>query len=124
MELILFIGIQAAGKSTFYTRRLFDTHLRLDLDMLRTRHCERSVLQTCLATQQRLVVDNTNPTLAERAAYIAPARAAGFRVTGYFFEPPPGAASNATRPRPTGTARRPVRHPQAPATTEPGRRLR
>ncbi len=89
MELILFIGIQAAGKSTFYTRRFFDTHLRLNLDMLRTRHRERSLLQACLATQQRVVVDNTNPTLAERAAYIAPARAAGFRVIGYFFEPDP-----------------------------------
>ncbi|MBA1272520.1 AAA family ATPase [Stutzerimonas azotifigens] len=87
MELILFIGIQAAGKSTFYTRRFFDTHLRLNLDMLRTRHRERSLLQACLATQQRVVVDNTNPTLAERAVYIAPARAAGFRVIGYFFEP-------------------------------------
>jgi len=101
MELILFIGIQAAGKSTFYTRRFFDTHLRLDLDMLRTRHRERSVLQTCLATQQRLVVDNTNPTLAERAGYIAPApaRAAGFRVTGYFFEPDPRGSEQRNKAR-------------------------
>ena len=31
------------------------------------------------------MVDNTNPTTARRAVYIALARAAGFRVTGYYF---------------------------------------
>lgn len=89
MEMILFVGIQAAGKSTFYRRQFFDTHLRLNLDMLRTRHRERTLLTACLQTQQRLVIDNTNPSVAERAAYIGPARAAGYRVIGYFFEPDP-----------------------------------
>jgi hypothetical protein len=32
------------------------------------------------------VVDNTNPTPADRARYVAPARAAGFRVIGYLVE--------------------------------------
>lgn len=101
MEMILFVGIQAAGKSTFYQRQFFDTHLRLNLDMLRTRHRERTLLQACLQTQQRLVIDNTNPTIVERAAYIGPARAAGFRVIGYFFEPDPAgcAARNKSRAR-------------------------
>ncbi|MGH9944114.1 MAG: hypothetical protein ACRD9R_17355 [Pyrinomonadaceae bacterium] len=30
-------------------------------------------------------MDNTNPTVTERARYIAPARAAEFRVIGYYF---------------------------------------
>lgn len=86
MQLVLFIGLQATGKSSYYRHRYVDTHVRLNLDMLRTRHRESVLLQACLTAQQPLVVDNTNPTRADRARYIAAARAAGFAVTGYFFE--------------------------------------
>lgn len=89
MEAVLLIGIQGAGKSTFYLRRFFHTHVRLSLDLLRTRHHERMLLEACLGVGQPLVVDNTNVAAAERARYILPAKAAGFRVTGYFFEPDP-----------------------------------
>lgn len=86
MQLVVFCGIQATGKSTFYQQRFFHSHVRLSLDLLRTRHREQRLLQVCLETQMRCVVDNTNPTRAERATYIAPARAAGFGVVGYFFQ--------------------------------------
>ena len=86
MEAIIFIGIQASGKSTFYQSRFFHTHLRLSLDMLKTRHREEGLLRACLTLQQPFVVDNTNPTVADRARYLLPARAAGFRVAGYYFE--------------------------------------
>lgn len=89
MEMILFTGIQAAGKTTFYLQRFFDTHVRISLDLLRTRHREALFMQACLASRQRFVVDNTNPTREERARYIEAARDAGFRVIGYFFEPEP-----------------------------------
>lgn len=89
MEAVLLIGIQGAGKSTFYLRRFFHTHVRLSLDLLRTRRRERILLEACLDAGQPLVVDNTSVTAAERARYILPAKAAGFRVTGYFFEPDP-----------------------------------
>ena len=85
MEAIIFAGLQASGKSSFYRERFFATHLRVNLDMLKTRHREALLLRCCLAMQQRFVVDNTNPTIAERARYIAPAREAGFRVVGYDF---------------------------------------
>ncbi|MFP5339741.1 MAG: AAA family ATPase [Gammaproteobacteria bacterium] len=87
MEAILLIGIQGSGKSTFYRERFFDTHLRVSLDLLRTRHRERRILQVCLETNMRFVVDKTNVTAAERGHYIALARAARFKVVGYFFEP-------------------------------------
>jgi predicted kinase len=86
MEAVIFVGIQASGKSTFYRERFFATHVRISLDLLRTRRRERSLLDWCLDHQQPFVVDNTNPTAAERAVYIAPAQAAGFRVVGYVFE--------------------------------------
>ena len=86
MEAVIFIGLQGAGKSTFYRERFFDTHLRINLDMLRTRHRERRMLQSCIETQLRFVVDNTNPTHAERQVYIQAARQAKYRVIGYYFQ--------------------------------------
>lgn len=85
MEAIIFSGIQASGKTSFYRERFFSTHVRLSLDMLRTRHRERLLFEACLAAKQSFVIDNTNPAVAERARYIVPARAAGFRVVGYYF---------------------------------------
>lgn len=85
MEAVLFIGVQGAGKTTFYRQRLFDTHLRLSLDMLRTRRRQQLLMETCLATKQRFVVDNTNVRRSERAVYIAAAKLARFQVTGYYF---------------------------------------
>ncbi|RSK39512.1 AAA family ATPase [Hymenobacter perfusus] len=86
MQLVLFCGIQATGKSTFYQQRFFHSHVRISMDLLRTRHRERRLLELCLETQQCCVIDNTNPTQAERAVYLAAARAAGFEVVGYFFQ--------------------------------------
>ncbi|OUJ74738.1 ATP-binding protein [Hymenobacter crusticola] len=86
MQLVVFCGIQATGKSTFYQRQFFHSHVRISMDLLRTRHRERRMLELCLETKMRCVIDNTNPTRAERAAYIEPARAAGFEVVGYFFQ--------------------------------------
>lgn len=85
MEAVLFIGVQGAGKTTFYRQRFADTHIRISMDMLRTRHREAGLYRACLAYKQPVVVDNTNPTVEERQRYIAPARAARFRVIGYCF---------------------------------------
>ena len=42
--------------------------------------------KACIETGQRFVVDNTNPTRAEREVYHRAAKAAGFRVVGYYFQ--------------------------------------
>jgi len=86
MEAVIFVGLQGAGKSTFYRERFFATHLRINLDMLKTRHRESRFLQACIETRQPFVVDNTNATRAERHVYIEAARHAGFRAIGYYFQ--------------------------------------
>lgn len=85
MEMILFVGAQGSGKSTFYRQRFFNSHLRVSLDMLKTRHRERLIVKACLDSKQRFVVDNTNPTAADRSKYIALAKSHGFRIIAYFF---------------------------------------
>ena len=86
MEAVIFVGVQGSGKTTFYRERFFDTHVRISLDMLRTRHREQLLLAACLAAQQSFVIDNTNPLPGDRARYIGRARDAGFRVVAYLFE--------------------------------------
>jgi len=85
METIVFTGIQAAGKSTFFKACFVDTHIRINLDMLRTRHREKLLIDACLQAKQPYVVENTNLTREERARYIPSAKRAGFRVIGYAF---------------------------------------
>ena len=86
-DAIVFVGLQGSGKSSFYTQRFFQSHVRINLDMLKTRHRETVLLQACIEMKQHFVVDNTNPTLGEREKYIRPARKAGFRIIGYYFAP-------------------------------------
>ena len=86
VEMIIFIGIQAVGKSEFYKQYFYDTHIRINLDMLKTRHREKLLIEACIAAKQPFVVDNTNPTEADRGKYISLAKASGFRVVGYYFQ--------------------------------------
>lgn len=85
MELAILIGIPATGKTTFSTSVLARTHVRICRDVVKTKHREWSLFQTCLETGTPVVLDNTNVTRAERARFIQPAHAAKFRVVGYFF---------------------------------------
>jgi predicted kinase len=86
MEAILFTGIQATGKSTFYQQYFSDTHLRINLDMFKTRHREDIILKACIEAKQRFVVDNTNPSVENRQKYIILAKKAGFKIIGYYFQ--------------------------------------
>lgn len=86
MEAVIFIGLQAAGKSSFYREKFSDTHIRINLDMLKTRHRESILFNACLEAKQPLVIDNTNPTVEERKRYILPAKEKGFKIIGYYFK--------------------------------------
>lgn len=82
----MFIGIQASGKSTFYESHFAETHLRINLDMLKTRNRERILFEACIEIGQCLVIDNTNVTVRDRARYLAVAASSGISVRGYYFE--------------------------------------
>ena len=56
MEVLVLMGLQATGKSSFYRERFFRTHVRISLDLLRTRARERAFFETGLRTGQRLVI--------------------------------------------------------------------
>ena len=86
MECIVFIGIQASGKTEFYKQNFLKTHVRISLDMLKTRHREEVLLTACIQARQPFVVDNTNPTAEDRCKYIFAARKGKFKTIGYYFQ--------------------------------------
>src|SRR5579872_6904854 len=48
MEAVILVGIQGAGKSTFYQERFSGTHARINLDELKTRAREKEFFAECL----------------------------------------------------------------------------
>ena len=83
--LYIMIGIQGSGKSEFCRRFLPDV-FRVNLDTLKTRNNERKAVEECQHKMISYVVDNTNPTRADRERYIPSAKALGYRIVGYFMQ--------------------------------------
>ena len=85
-QVVIMIGIQGSGKSTFCKKHLGIKFLHVNLDTLKTRHQEKLLIEECFRNKASFVVDNTNPTKQDRARYIPSAKEAGYRVIGYFME--------------------------------------
>ncbi|MBU1221591.1 hypothetical protein KKF34_08995 [Myxococcota bacterium] len=85
MEAVMFIGIQATGKSSFYRANFHDTHVRINLDMLKTRHREKKLFECCMEIKQSFVLDNTNLSKKLRQNFIAPILENGIKLKGYYF---------------------------------------
>lgn len=86
MEAIIFCGVQASGKSTFYKQYFFNSHLRISLDLLNTRYKESLFINMALQVQQKVVIDNTNPSRMDREKYIKIFKDKKYRVIGYYFQ--------------------------------------
>ncbi len=99
MELILLIGLQAAGKTTFYRQRLADGYTHISMDLLRNNpHPARrqaQLIERALQAGESIVLDNTNPTAEVRAPLIALGKQYGHTIIGYYF--PPDIASSLRR---------------------------
>ena len=89
MELVLFIGLQGSGKSSFYRLRFAQTHVLVSKDLwphaLRKEARQQRYIAEALAVGRSVVVDNTNPSPEVRAPLIALGHAHGARVVGYGF---------------------------------------
>ncbi len=115
MDLVIFIGLQATGKSTFYRARFAATHVLVSKDLMgrggKRKGASKSARQaeqvmSALAAGRSVVVDNTNPTPEDRADLIALARAHEVWVVGYLFTSPLRDALERNRAR-AGKARVP-----------------
>lgn len=109
-EVVILIGLQAAGKSTFYRARFAPSHALVSMDLLRNNRRpgrrQLVLLDEALRTGRSVVVDNTNPSPQDRAALIDLGRRYGARVIGYYFAPEPTASLERNRAR-EGRARVP-----------------
>jgi predicted kinase len=89
MELILLIGLQAAGKTTFYRQRLADGHTHISMDLLRNNphpgRRQAQLIEQALQADHAVVVDNTCPTVEVRTPLIALGKRFGCVITGYYF---------------------------------------
>ena len=112
MELILFVGLQAAGKSTFYRMYLAASgeYAYVSKDQMRNNRRperrQRELIVGALAVGGPVVVDNTNATVESRAPLIALGRMYGAEVVGYVFESSVGGSVKRNRAR-MGRARVP-----------------
>ena len=90
MELIILVGLQAAGKSSFYWARFADTHVLVSKDLLRNARGRQArqmaLIEGTLQLGESVVVDNTNPRIEDRSPLIAMGRTFGARIVGYHFD--------------------------------------
>jgi predicted kinase len=92
VELVVMVGLQGAGKSTWVRAHLAGTHVVVSKDhwphARRREARQRRVVDALLAEGRDVVVDNTNPTPADRAALVAAARAHDAAVRAVYLPAP------------------------------------
>ena len=90
MELIVLVGLQASGKSTFFYVRFAETHQHVSKDLFpNNRHKNRRqehLIRIALSAGRSAVVDNTSPTPEERRPLVRLGHEYGAKVLCYYFE--------------------------------------
>ena len=93
LELVVFVGLQASGKSTFFRERFAASHEHVSKDLFRNyrdrNRRQRELIAAALGAGRSVVVDNTNPTVEDREPLIRQGREFGARIVGYSFESEP-----------------------------------
>ena len=85
MDMIILMGLQASGKSTFYRTHFADTHEHISKDLLgassnkNKKQAER--IERAFQEQRSVVVDNTNAPIQDRLALINLARSHGVTIS-------------------------------------------
>jgi predicted kinase len=90
MKVIILIGLQASGKSTFYRTHFAASHEYVSKDLLRnnSRPARRQLqlVEEALTAGRSVVIDNTNPTAEDRAPLTELGHRYRAEVVGYYFE--------------------------------------
>jgi predicted kinase len=90
MDLVIFVGLQASGKSTFFREQFAATHAHVSKDLFRNNRNpnrrQAQLIEAALEQGSSVVVDNTNPTVRDRLTLIELGRKFGARIIGYYFE--------------------------------------
>ncbi|HKH11411.1 MAG TPA: ATP-binding protein [Rubrobacter sp.] len=89
-ELVVFVGLQASGKSTFFRERFAATHEHVSKDLFRNNknrnRRQGELVEAALRAGRPVVVDNTNPTARDRRPLVELGRRFGARIVGYHFD--------------------------------------
>ena len=92
LELVVMVGLQGSGKSSYVRAHLAHTHVLVSKDLLRNnRRPQRRqlmLIREALLQGRSVVVDNVNPTLADRKALIDWGKSLGARVRCIFLDTP------------------------------------
>ncbi|RPA77395.1 polynucleotide kinase 3'-phosphatase [Ascobolus immersus RN42] len=93
LEVILFVGSPASGKSTFYNKHILNnsldkTYTRINQDTLKTRDKCLKVAGERLSEGESIVVDNTNPEAATRKLWIDLAKKHNAKIRCFYFNVP------------------------------------
>lgn len=88
-ECVIFVGLPASGKTTFFQQRFSATHRHISKDHWPTASNkdvrQAALIDAALSHGDSVVIDNTNPSIRERAAIIARARSYSARIVGFYF---------------------------------------
>lgn len=88
-EVIIFVGLPASGKSTFARKHFVPAgYVHVNQDTLKTKEKCFKAASEAVAAGKSVVIDNTNPEPATRAAYIELAKAKGIPVRCFHFQTP------------------------------------
>jgi predicted kinase len=89
-ELVIFVGLQASGKSSYFRERFAATHEHVSKDLFRNNRDrnrrQTQLIEGALGRASSVVVDNTNPTVEDRRPLIQLGRKFGAKVVGYYFD--------------------------------------
>ncbi|MEV6738288.1 ATP-binding protein [Streptomyces sp. NPDC051104] len=92
LDMAVLVGLQASGKSTFYTQHLSGRYALVSKDLFprRARNKQQRQMrrvQEALAAGRPVAVDNTNPSPQEWGPLVEAGHAHGATVTAYWFPP-------------------------------------
>lgn len=90
LELVILVGLQASGKSTYYRENFASTHVHVSKDLMpnaRNRDAKQiALIEEALRHGRSVAVDNTNPTPAVRAPLIALGKRYDAHLVACYFE--------------------------------------